>query len=349
MDFEEREMAAAHLENRNVELFNDYIRKSLQLLEEPLFLGSMAITVLNCQKTLVKSGQCWEEHEHPDYELAVMEQGSMETRCNTVVVRNFTGSRNLLLLPPATLHKREFGHGDSIVFSMILSLEFEDNVALSQQINNEIVRRRFEFRLTSDLAAILKQLNILASTLDPRNMRSTGILLHAFLTLFFGQLLPLKEKLPPVPIHLWDERMKNVKNLMPTIIRDKHPANWLAEQLRLSTHHLNRLFRSETGMTIKQYQLELRKRRAVNLLVHSTLPVTAIGETIGYPKAEQFSNFFIKHFQCSPTDYRRRMWKQNQSRSIVDATEEQSMVPQIQERHSGERNEFAESDPETLG
>ena len=72
----------------------------------------------------------------------------------------------------------------------------------------------------------------------------------------------------------------------------------------LSPFHFHRLFRQQTGETLKAYTLRLRlERAAFRLLVHEAT-ILEIALDCGFHNHETFTRAFRKHFAQSPSQYR---------------------------------------------
>lgn len=80
----------------------------------------------------------------------------------------------------------------------------------------------------------------------------------------------------------------------------------LAERFGLSYRHLARLFRSETGISLKQYQLELRIDLARRLIVESNLPLERLVERCGFGSMQAFRANWNKRETLSPSNFRRQ-------------------------------------------
>lgn len=78
----------------------------------------------------------------------------------------------------------------------------------------------------------------------------------------------------------------------------------IAEQLHLSHSRLIALFKKFETVTPKQYIINLRIRKARELLENSSLSISEIATTVGYPNALYFSRIFKKNTGISPTQYR---------------------------------------------
>jgi AraC-like DNA-binding protein len=78
----------------------------------------------------------------------------------------------------------------------------------------------------------------------------------------------------------------------------------LAEELGISYPYFRRLFREQTGMSAKQYQMTVRIQRARDFLVNTDKSIKEIAGLLGFHSAFHFSNQFREMIGCTPTDYR---------------------------------------------
>ncbi|MGC1294116.1 MAG: helix-turn-helix transcriptional regulator [Alloacidobacterium sp.] len=84
------------------------------------------------------------------------------------------------------------------------------------------------------------------------------------------------------------------------------PVHELAQQVRLSTGHFIRLFKTETSLSPKQYVRYLRMRHAEALLNGSFLSVKEIAASLGVGDRSHFSRDFKKIYGDAPTNFRDR-------------------------------------------
>ena len=78
----------------------------------------------------------------------------------------------------------------------------------------------------------------------------------------------------------------------------------LADELGLDRSHLHRVFKAATGVSPQEYLLDLRIRKASELLKRTDLPVSVIALSVGYEDTLYFSRLFKKKKGHSPTRYR---------------------------------------------
>lgn len=80
----------------------------------------------------------------------------------------------------------------------------------------------------------------------------------------------------------------------------------LAQALHLAPGYLVRLFKSATGLPPMAYLSRHRVELAAVQLLHTDLPVSRIGESVGWPDQNYFARRFKSHFGLSASTYRQR-------------------------------------------
>ncbi|WP_449280748.1 helix-turn-helix domain-containing protein [Leucobacter sp.] len=83
---------------------------------------------------------------------------------------------------------------------------------------------------------------------------------------------------------------------------DSRTADELAAQVHASLRTIERAFKAETGMTLREWRIQNRMERAVELLrsVHS---LEAVAHRVGYTNASAFRRVFKGHFGMTPSEY----------------------------------------------
>ena len=69
--------------------------------------------------------------------------------------------------------------------------------------------------------------------------------------------------------------------------------------------HAGRLMRLHTGRTIHQYLLDYRLRKALELLLNTSLPITDVALQVGYSSASHFARHFRETTGYTPSEFRR--------------------------------------------
>ena len=79
-----------------------------------------------------------------------------------------------------------------------------------------------------------------------------------------------------------------------------------AEAIHCSEGHLSRIFRRETGMTLREYLNEQRIRHAMSLLQTRLYPITDIALMVGFSSYAKFSVEFKRYANMNASEYLRR-------------------------------------------
>ncbi|HEM4129783.1 TPA: AraC family transcriptional regulator [Streptococcus suis] len=79
----------------------------------------------------------------------------------------------------------------------------------------------------------------------------------------------------------------------------------IAHQLALSRSYLYKIFKQETGYSIKDYIVQVKMNHACQLLANPELSITEIANSVGYFDPLAFSNAFKNQYHMSPSDYRK--------------------------------------------
>jgi AraC family transcriptional regulator len=89
----------------------------------------------------------------------------------------------------------------------------------------------------------------------------------------------------------------------------------IANEAALSPYYFTRQFTAMVGVPPYRYLIELRIRRAIELLRDTELTITQIGSRVGFNSLSHFTTTFRRHTGLSPTAYRRRLdFEQNANR-----------------------------------
>jgi two-component system response regulator YesN len=82
--------------------------------------------------------------------------------------------------------------------------------------------------------------------------------------------------------------------------------NTLAGMVYLTPSYLSKLFKQETGLTLTDYMIEIRIRKAKQLLKNAPdLKIHEIGTEVGYPDPAYFNKLFKKVVGVTPNEYKR--------------------------------------------
>lgn len=78
----------------------------------------------------------------------------------------------------------------------------------------------------------------------------------------------------------------------------------LANQLFMNSCYVSQLYKQKTGRNFSDYLLEMRMKKAADLLEHSSEKIYTIGAAVGYNNAKNFARSFFAYYGKTPTEYR---------------------------------------------
>jgi transcriptional regulator GlxA family with amidase domain len=80
----------------------------------------------------------------------------------------------------------------------------------------------------------------------------------------------------------------------------------IARAIHVSPSHLAHRFRSETGMTVKEYVTRVRVEMARRMLLETDAKLESIADAVGFCDAPHLSRVFVQYTRQRPGEYRRR-------------------------------------------
>lgn len=83
----------------------------------------------------------------------------------------------------------------------------------------------------------------------------------------------------------------------------------VSAQVFLSPSYVSRYFKQQTGQNFADYMMELRMKRAAELLTMPEQKIYAISESLGYANPINFSRAFKRYYEMTPQQYRQKNLK----------------------------------------
>jgi AraC-like DNA-binding protein len=99
--------------------------------------------------------------------------------------------------------------------------------------------------------------------------------------------------------------VEDAKSLLQERFREKLHLEDIARALYVSTFHLCRLFKEETGMPIHHYLTRLRLREAVEPVLQGNADLGGLALDLGFASHSHFTAAFRKEFGTSPREVRK--------------------------------------------
>ncbi|MEA2602329.1 MAG: AraC family transcriptional regulator [Acidobacteriota bacterium] len=100
---------------------------------------------------------------------------------------------------------------------------------------------------------------------------------------------------------------EDAKELLQQRFREPLRLEDVASALYVSTYHLCRVFKEETGMSIHRYLNQLRLRQALKELAHGDTALATLANDLGFCCQSHFTRAFRKEFGAPPGEVRRRV------------------------------------------
>ena len=116
-----------------------------------------------------------------------------------------------------------------------------------------------------------------------------------FVEILFDQITTLEKRLQ-TPYKVVNE----VKEYIKTHFREDMSREQISAAVYITPNYLSKLFRSETGMTLREYINNCRIQEAKRLLSHTDLSVSEIAFELGFESMSYFSTVFRKICGVSP-------------------------------------------------
>jgi len=104
----------------------------------------------------------------------------------------------------------------------------------------------------------------------------------------------------PAPVH-------DAIAIMQRHIRDPLGVEDIAEQVNLTSRHLERLFKSATGQGPFSFYRNMRMRAARQMVLYTNEKITTIADELGYSEMRVFRRHYLTSFDLSPEEDRKRI------------------------------------------
>ncbi len=297
-----------------VKHFNSVTSRALSIsASTTLPLEELEIGILSYHRYFGAPGTRIEEHEHPNYELSVMEIGEMVSSCEGHDIVCTPENKNILFIPPAILHHRVFGDGEvniNVTLVFTISGHTANSRLLCAKLADQIAAGGYCMKLSPQLNNIFQDIKRQAEADKPLTGIAVRYLLQGFITVFFQENFPELFSAPDKAklldqFDFEDNRVEVIKRALVSLMNSQqNTLKALQETFKMSPQHLNRIFKRETGMTITEYQTRQKLIHAKNLLTETNISISEIAHALGFRSLVRFSCFFKEKQGCPPSYFR---------------------------------------------
>jgi len=137
------------------------------------------------------------------------------------------------------------------------------------------------------------------------NIRSLG-----YLYIIFSYLIELNKDKQNIKISIKGSHIKEAIEFITYNYQFNISVKDIASSLNLTPNYLSSIFRTEIGLTTKQFLTKFRMDKACHLLTSKKKSIKDIALEVGYKNQLHFSSEFKKHMKMSPSAYRKTLLKQ---------------------------------------
>jgi AraC-like DNA-binding protein len=271
---------------------------SVPTLRQPNLSASFQLTGAHSRD--VPAGWAYPRHDHPYFEICLLESGQQETRLTGRTLHQ--EPNDLLLLCPFDAHA-----STASVDSKLYCIHFDiDELALRRLLcrgGSRIIGA--DTTVGERLRPILKQMRSIPTHegLISRLELASG--LFAVFAVLAGAYQVEYAALPELP----QATLQTATRLAERIERevDIGGAATIESMIRQLGYHPdygNSLFRQVFGLSARQYESTLRLRRAKMLLLDDVLSIGEIAMRLGYADGNRFSRQFKRWCGVSPGAFR---------------------------------------------
>ena len=113
---------------------------------------------------------------------------------------------------------------------------------------------------------------------------------------------------------LYKDELLSVSKYIMENISDKISIKMLADKMHLSESRFYHVFKNYFGLSPKEYILRCRISKSCTLLSGGSLRITDIAQECGFCSASYFTEIFGKHMNCTPKEYRIKMYNAERER-----------------------------------
>lgn len=256
-----------------------------------------------------RHGKVDEPHRHNYYTVLIVKQAKGEHKIDFTTYE--LGNHQIFFVAPGQVHQvieTEKSYGYSMVFSNqflvenSIPLSFIDSLNLFQNYGQSppLLPGEKQFNVIADFAKRIYELFN-----SQTNMKNLSI--GSFLKLLLIEcnnicsINPIESDIDTSGDNLIRAFKKEVNNHY----KEEHSTSFYANLLYITPDHLNRTVKAKIGKTAKDYIQARIITEAKRLLFFTDLSTKEIAFELGFNQPANFSAFFKKHTQLSPSHFKK--------------------------------------------
>jgi len=288
----------------------------------PWRVADFVVKPLSYKTNIFSEKSMIEEHQRPNYELAVQFYGQSMTRIDGRKLEIADANTDALMYLPMQLHEHVI-QPDTAIFSLFFNCEPVNRHGVRQlsHLNLLIKKRKYFVRLPDDFMTdydFISRHAVKKTELGFDIVRSRlREMLCKFLELNFDPGLFYFEA-DEITVDHTANLVAEIKQIIEHFINRPIPKGEFETRFHLGMHRLNELFKSVEHKTIDRYVTDFRLERALHLLTNSDSEISDIAIFTGFGSLPQFSMAFKRKYGKSPRELRQhRPAAQNFTNDII--------------------------------
>lgn len=218
------------------------------------------------------------------------------------------GLYHLFYVPGGVRHKAWFEKGDYLSFHIDLSRQYLKRLAAKYAELQEVADKtahhsakgvqQHEARITPRIRGIIKEIRRCPEE-EPDKSWYLDIRIRELLLLYV-QDMPHKKGALPQRV----KRLEEMKAYILSHLDQVHTIALLAKRVKMSESTFRRQFTNHFGQPLRSFLFHARMEAAMDILLHSDMPVGNIADAVGYHDFSNFSRAFKKYFGHPPGHFR---------------------------------------------
>ncbi|MGX7092792.1 helix-turn-helix domain-containing protein [Hutsoniella sourekii] len=217
-----------------------------------------------------------------------------EVKKNQILILN-PGEKVVLTVTRKTFWQKLYLNG--VLFTSSLAIDSTKNV----------------FIVTDDDADIKRYIDLVDHEYHSQDTGSDLILKKLIEIIFVHILRNNTLSIKDAAVQMKNDGIAKIQRYIRNNYGERITLDSLSEIIGINKYYMIRLFKQKTGLSPIDYLIHIRLAKAEQLLVQSETTISQIADIVGFHSPSHFSKTFKESNQMTPSDYRKKYRKKNNS------------------------------------
>ena len=247
-------------------------------------------------------------HYHPIWEIYYLYSGERRFFINDSIYHVHRG--DLVLIEKGAIHRTSYG-SDKSHERMFIYLPDDYLEELYELYGKEQIRACFSYPLLSVPQTQRQDIEMLFRKIEKEynhHDEYSELLIKGYINDLIVFILRYQEYSRDIEFTVLDKIDERIQQVTRYIRGHYHKPITLAEMARIanmSPSYFSKHFKESTCFGFKEYVLNVRFRRAIELLLETRLSITEVAYQCGFNDSNYFGDMFKKYKGLSPLQYRK--------------------------------------------